>query len=127
MAKDRFAFKWQPWANLQAFYAGVFILMGAIISYWYPSMMFAGINTATALIILAFETPFPGFNRLGFVSTNLYLRALLYLAFIVPGLPQAPTHTGVLCLFCAAVTYLWAAIRGEPEPPKPKGDRPARA
>eukprot|EP00842_Homolaphlyctis_polyrhiza_P004735 jgi/Hompol1/5262/HPOL_001884-RA len=118
--RDKFAFTWQPWAGIQGFYAGIFILMGGIVSMWYTSKIIAGVNIATSAIVIALEYPLPGIDKLGFLSKNYYVRALLYLAFVAPGILQAPTHTGVFCLFCAAVTYLWAAICGEPLPPAPK-------
>ncbi|KAH6559894.1 hypothetical protein BASA50_011333 [Batrachochytrium salamandrivorans] len=113
MAKDKFTFLWKPWASLQAYYAAIFVMMGAVVSIWYPSQLIAGGNLLTSLIIIALEHPFPYMDKLGFVSNNYYLRALLYAAFVAPGLLQAATHTGSLCLVCAVLTYAWAAICGE--------------
>ncbi|EGF83609.1 hypothetical protein BATDEDRAFT_34290 [Batrachochytrium dendrobatidis JAM81] len=121
MTAGKFAFQWRPWANLQAYYAAVFILIGSVISAWFPNRFVAGANLFISLLIIGLEHPFPYMDKLGFVSNNLYLRALLYAACVVPGLIQAPTHTGVLCLSCAALTYLWAAVCGESGAPAGKG------
>ncbi|KAH9248391.1 hypothetical protein BASA81_013931, partial [Batrachochytrium salamandrivorans] len=86
MAKDKFTFLWKPWASLQAYYAAIFVMMGAVVSIWYPSQLIAGGNLLTSLIIIALEHPFPYMDKLGFVSNNYYLRALLYAAFVAPGL-----------------------------------------
>ncbi|KAJ3115021.1 hypothetical protein HDU96_001326 [Phlyctochytrium bullatum] len=118
-------FTWQPWARQQSTAAGFFVLTGGLISLYYPSIMFAAINIAAGILILCLERPVTPFDKLGFVSTNFYLRAFLYFAITAATMFQAATMTAGLCLFCGAVTYLRAAINGETwsDPKKKKGGR----
>ncbi|KAJ3077734.1 hypothetical protein HK102_005005 [Quaeritorhiza haematococci] len=68
------------------------------------------------------EYPIFPFNKLGPISTNFYLRGIMYLLFVIPTMIQAPTMTGGMCLLCAAATYLRAAVNGEEyKPPAKKG------
>ncbi|KAJ3107043.1 hypothetical protein HDU97_005012 [Phlyctochytrium planicorne] len=106
-------FTWQPWARQQCAAAGFFVFTGGLISLYYPSLMFAIINIATGLLIMAIERPFTPFDKLGFFSTNFYFRAFLYFGITAATMFQAATMTSGLCLFCGAVTYLRAAINGE--------------
>ncbi|KAJ3328325.1 hypothetical protein HDU76_010147, partial [Blyttiomyces sp. JEL0837] len=101
------------------------VFTGGIISLYYPSLMFAIINIATGLFIMALEYPVPPLNMLGPISTNFYIRSFLYFAMVGPTIFQAATQTGGMCLFCAALTYLRAAINGETwsDPKKKKGGK----
>ncbi|KAI9204918.1 uncharacterized protein BJ171DRAFT_459074 [Polychytrium aggregatum] len=107
------SFEWRHWARLQSYSSGFMILTGGIISLWYPNLIVAIVNICLGLIIMAWEHPIPPFNKLGFVSSNYYLRAVFYAGVVAASMFQAPTMTGGFCLVCAVFTYLRAAINGE--------------
>ncbi|KAI8928836.1 hypothetical protein BC831DRAFT_446753 [Entophlyctis helioformis] len=121
-ARPKFAFYYAGWANLQAKYSAYFYIAGALISLWYPNKLLAIANLVIGAFILALEWPLPQLKAMPFLGDNYYFRTLLYLGFVVPGMVQAATHTSALCLACAALTYLRAAVNGEPDPPKPAKD-----
>ncbi|RKO85547.1 hypothetical protein BDK51DRAFT_11724, partial [Blyttiomyces helicus] len=114
-------FDWEPWANQQAYCAGFFILTGGIIGCFYPNQIFGFVNIGLGLLIMGFEKPIPPFTLLGPLSSNFYFRSFFYFVAIAATMFQACTMTGGLCLFCAAVTYLRAAINGEEWKPPKKG------
>jgi hypothetical protein len=112
---NKFKFNWQPWARLQSLTAATFILIGSLIEFLYPNKILMAVHLVTALLIIALEYPFINL-------TNYYAKALLYILVAGGAMLQAPTHTGGLCLVCAAVTYGRAAYNGENgNPPPPKG------
>ncbi|KAI8809516.1 hypothetical protein BJ742DRAFT_738097 [Cladochytrium replicatum] len=106
-------YQWSAWARNQGLGAGFFIFTGGVISFFYPNMIWAIVNTVTGLIIMGLEYPVTPFSKLGFLSENYYFRAFLYLAFIAPTIFQAPTTTGGMCLATTALTYLRAGVNGE--------------
>ena len=130
-----FTFKYQPWARLQGFYAGLskknnvyitsnfangykkkllVIFVGAVIEliFFQFDTAFGVLNLLASLIIMGMDYP-EKLDKLGKIGTNYYFRALVYTAFVFPGLMLAPTTTGVFCLFFSAMTYLVAALRNE--------------
>ena len=107
---SKFNFKWQPWASLQAFSSAFFIFIGAVISIWYPSKIFMIIAFFTSTLVLLMEYPI---LTIPFLSTNYYARGAMLLVFAAAGMLQAPTHTGALCMLCAGLTYIRAAVNGE--------------
>ncbi|KAI9013165.1 hypothetical protein BC832DRAFT_548925 [Gaertneriomyces semiglobifer] len=118
-------FNWYPWARFQGLGSGFFQLTGGIIALWYPNKMILAIaNIAAGLLLLFWDYPFAPFGSLGFLSSNLYLRALVHAGAIVPAILVAPTSTAAMCLVFSVIMLLRAAINGESwEPPK---KRPAK-
>jgi hypothetical protein len=102
---DKWKFKWQPWARIQSIGAATFILMGGLISLFYPNLMIAIGNIVTSIGTIVVDY----YN----MPVNYYIRGILLLVFSGLAMLQAPTHTGGLCMFCAACTYIKAGLNGE--------------
>jgi hypothetical protein len=108
-------FKWHPWARLQTMTAEVFILMGAITLFFYPNSLvtftakYGQLGASIAFILLEYQTKF----TIPFLWTNFWVKGIILFAQAAAGMLTAPTHTGSLCLFCAAITYFVAARNGE--------------
>ena len=113
---EKFKFKWEPWARIQGFSAGVFVFMGALISIFYPIRLYMIISFSVSVVVMLLD--YPILNRIPGFGTNYWFRGILYIVFAASGMLQAPTHTGSLCLFCSGVTYLYAALNGENGVPK---------
>ncbi|KAJ3021898.1 hypothetical protein HKX48_007479 [Thoreauomyces humboldtii] len=120
-------FDWFPWARYQGISSGFFILTGGVIAVFYKdlaeiNLIYAFINIAVGLLLMAWDYPLFPFNLLGPLSSNLWLRTLGHAAALVPTILVAPTITGGLCLIFATLTFLRAAINGEKwEAPKKRG------
>ncbi|KAI8902473.1 hypothetical protein BC833DRAFT_573665 [Globomyces pollinis-pini] len=114
-----FKFMWQPWANLQSWTAGIFLMMGGIIGLFYPKtyLIINSVNLALSVLIVAVEhkiVSIPG------MTTNFYLWALILALATGAGMISAPSQPGAFCLACAVLTYIKAATNGEDGNPKPK-------
>jgi hypothetical protein len=114
MTLEKWKFKWSPWARIQSIGASIFILMGGIISLFYPKLYIALGTIATSIATIGVDY----FE----VSVNYYIRGVVLLGCSALAMLQAPTHTGGLCLFCAACTYIKAGLNGE-SPGSPKDDK----
>ncbi|KAJ3023819.1 UNVERIFIED_CONTAM: hypothetical protein HDU68_008444 [Siphonaria sp. JEL0065] len=114
-------YTWAGWANQQSYVAGFFILCGGIITViFYPKLpgnflaLPVGIATIVlGALIMAIEHPIPYIHNLGIAYTNYYPRIALYALVLVVSMLQCPSQTGGLCLLCAIITYLRAALCGE--------------
>ncbi|KAJ3306944.1 hypothetical protein HDV03_003269 [Kappamyces sp. JEL0829] len=116
----KFKFLWQPWARIQGFSAGVFILMGAIISIFFPQRLYMLISFGVSSLVILMDYPLV---TIPFIGTNYWVKGFLYLVFAASGMLQAPTHTGSMCLACSGFTYLVAAYHGENGNPKEEKGR----
>jgi uncharacterized metal-binding protein len=106
-------FLWAPWARNQALGAHSLILLGGIISLFYPNRAFALANIILPIFLMLLELEFPPLKLLGFMYHNLFLRSIYHTIALVPAFMQAPTYTGGLCLICCVLTYLRAAVNKE--------------
>jgi hypothetical protein len=76
------------------------------------------------ILIFAVEHPI---GPLGSLFSNYFLRSAIYFLCLTAMVFEAPMQTAGLCLFCAAFTYLVAALHGESwsDPAKKsKGEKP---
>ncbi|KAJ3105263.1 hypothetical protein HDU97_008286 [Phlyctochytrium planicorne] len=106
--KTKHKFEWASWARMQS-YSGV-ILTGGLIALYYPTLWIAYSNIIGGILIMLIEH----FNNVNlFVLDNYWVRGFLYLAFCGTTQFEAATVTSGLCMICAALTYLRAAINGE--------------
>ncbi|KAI9329175.1 hypothetical protein BDR26DRAFT_872818, partial [Obelidium mucronatum] len=117
-------YTWAGWANQQSYVAGFcefFILCGGIITtIWYPKLpgnvMALPVGIATIVLgalIMGIEYPMPYIHNLGIAYTSYYFRIGLYALILGVSMLQCPSQTGGLCLLCAIITYLRAALSGE--------------
>jgi hypothetical protein len=83
------------------------------VSLWYPLTYFGYINVGIGVLIALLEYPVPILFVLGPAFSTLYVRSILYLALAVPGFFQAPTIIGSIFLISTALTYAFAAWKGE--------------
>ncbi|KAI9099250.1 hypothetical protein DFS34DRAFT_616901 [Phlyctochytrium arcticum] len=115
-------FNWYPWARYLGMSAGFFVLTGGVIGLFYPpNPLFGAVNIATGLLLMAWDWPLFPFNKLGFLSSNLIVRAAIHALAIGPCILIAPTLTAALCLPFAVLMFIRAAVNGEKwEAPKPR-------
>lgn len=109
-----FKSSFRPWARIQATSASLLILIGALVLLlaYKTYTIYSFIMLASSLTTIIIEYPRKRFH-IPILSSNCYVKTIMYLVISGIGLINAPTHTGSLCLACAALTYLAAAINGE--------------
>lgn len=89
------------------------MVSGGIVGLFYETKWPSIASIPEGLLVLLLEMPVPGLKRLGFVYSNLYFRAALYVLLTVPLAFSAPTTTGGLALLTSAIVYTVGALNKE--------------
>ncbi|XP_071477481.1 cytochrome b-245 light chain-like [Diadema antillarum] len=124
--------EWAMWANEHSFVSAVVMLMGGITgAFGFDGAFFAYYTIAASVLILIIEYPrgmrkkgstverrwqsvlHPFLLKLSPLTTNYFVRFILYLLMSIPCIFQFPTLLGGICLFIAAIIYFIAALGGE--------------
>ncbi|PIK52764.1 putative cytochrome b-245 light chain-like [Apostichopus japonicus] len=124
--------EWAMWANEHAFISGVVMIMGGITgTIGFDGYQFAIYSIVAGLIVCLLEYArscrrkgstverrFQSFLQpvmmLGSpITTNYYVRFVLYLVLCIPCAFQLPTVIGGISLLIAALIYFKAALGGE--------------
>ncbi|KAI9138576.1 hypothetical protein BKA69DRAFT_764083 [Paraphysoderma sedebokerense] len=109
------------WANYQGLGAGMALVCGGGLAFFYPLWYMGIYGVAIGLIVLAIEyttpIPVPTFLK------NYLFRGLLYLLLTPACFVQAPLFNGGMFLGCCGATYVFAHTQGETGIKKAGGGR----
>ncbi|KAJ1510147.1 hypothetical protein HMI54_013060 [Coelomomyces lativittatus] len=104
------------WAHYQGIGAGLALVAGGIIAYFYPVRWWSIYGASVGILLLLVEHFFPGgFPKQGasFLTTQYFLRGFVFLALSPACYMSLPLHDGGIFVGLSGLTYMVAHVMGE--------------